>query len=72
MSERRRRTSRKVLVKQAQPADIRAQLARNYSARQVEWSQQLDNEKVDWVCLLSLHLQMSEIEHLDDALQEFA
>ena len=54
------------------PAEIRAQLTNDYLARQIQWSLGLDAERVDWTYLLSLHLQLIELEYLAGSLEEFA
>ena len=39
--------------------------------RQQRWMDQVQAVTPDWAVLLSLHLQLAELEHLEDALAEF-
>ncbi len=55
--------------KQASPEQIRACAAEMYQLRQASWHLQLLEERPDWEHLLSLHLQMSELEHMADQLE---
>jgi hypothetical protein len=59
-------------LKAASPDQIRAQLKQDYIARQTEWTLSLEASRVDWAYLLGLHLQMIEIEHLSQSLEEFS
>ncbi len=71
----RRRTTRSTTTsrrKPFSPAQIRAQLTNDYLARQIQWGLGLDAERIDWTQLLSLHLQLTELEHLTESLEDFA
>ncbi len=72
MKPRRRSTGKSSRRRPASPQQIRAQLTDDYLARQIEWSLGLDAERIDWTYLLGLHLQMTEIEHLTESLEEFS
>jgi hypothetical protein len=43
-----------------------------YDARHVEWSLELfdSGKEIDWEYLLGLHLQMCELEHLRERIEE--
>ncbi len=72
MKPRRRTPRNSGRRRPASPEQIRGQLTDDYLARQIEWSLALDAERVDWAYLLGLHLQMTEIEHLTESLEDFA
>ena len=53
------------------PAEqIRAALELAILERQVAWRAELELATPDWARLLSLHLQLSELEHVEGALEE--
>jgi hypothetical protein len=54
------------------PLEIRHHLAQLLDAMQVEWQYQLVSmPEMDWTRLLSLHLQMCELEGIEAGVQEF-
>jgi hypothetical protein len=72
MSGRRRNSHQRNPDNAVSPEQIRAQLNQNYLARQTEWRLGLAGNRVNWAELLALHLQMTELEHLTESLEEFA
>ena len=71
MTERRRRSPRKGSKKQPSGREqILAAIAREYDDRQWVWSEELDYDLPDWELLLELHLQLSELEHMVETLEE--
>lgn len=56
----------------ATPLEIRHHMAQLLDAMQVEWHYQLISmPEMDWPRLLSLHLQMCELEGIEAGVQEF-
>ncbi len=51
--------------------EIRAALEVAILQRQLNWLAELQAADLDWARLLGLHLQLAELEHLDEALKEF-
>jgi hypothetical protein len=68
----RRRTTTKTRKKKITPEEIRAFIEKMYDARTVEWSLELfdSGAEIDWEYLLGLHLQMCELEHLRERIEE--
>lgn len=58
--------------KRATPEQIRAYIEDQYELRQTEWCVQLFDhcDGIDWAVLLGLHLQMVELEHLRERLED--
>ena len=65
-------TSKKKTGKPVSPEQIRAYTTEMYQLRQAAWQVQLLEDCPDWEHLLSLHLQMSELEHLAAELESLA
>jgi hypothetical protein len=72
MSDARRRRTRgsRKSPQTASTNQIRQTITEMYQARQIEWSLHLDYDRIDWAALLSLHLQMIELEGLETAIRE--
>ena len=57
--------------RRATPEQLRSYVYEMYALRQAEWQLQLlEDERPDWSSLLGLHLQLSELERLQTAVEE--
>jgi hypothetical protein len=58
--------------KKVTPDEIRAYIEEAYQARQTEWCIELIDRcnDVDWAALLGLHLQLVELEHLRERMED--
>jgi len=65
MKERKSRRRRRPPASQ-----IRAALRTAYKRRQHAWAALLASDQLDWTALLSLHLQMVELETMLEKLEE--
>jgi hypothetical protein len=72
MSDAKRRRTRvpRKSQKTSSPKQIRQGIKEMLMARAIEFSLGLHDERVDWAMMLSLHLQMVELEGLETAMAE--
>jgi hypothetical protein len=69
----KRASSRKRSSKPPTPDQIRRHIARLVDAHQIEWHHELiSHPGPNWSRLLSLHLQMVELEGIEAGMQEFS
>ena len=66
-----KRSTRRRRAKAAPQEQIWAALDVAILHRQLTWRAELEASDPDWARLLSLHLQLAELEHLEDAVKEF-
>jgi diacylglycerol kinase len=69
-AQRRRTRAPRKSQKTASPKQIRQGINEMLMARAIEFSLGLHDERIDWAMMLSLHLQMVELEALETAMAE--